>query len=160
MNVPVETSSLPEWKQFEIAVANFLRAVDPSAKITHDAKIADVHTGEPRQRDVWIEGNLCQLFPIKVLVSCKFTKDRLNEQDIDAFNGEFISSGAHKGVIYAKTGFADPAIQKAKKLDFSCCRLYLNQPPDLPEVLFFTAYCSRNQLSLILLSALNLIGTL
>ncbi len=144
------SDEVPEWKQFEIAVAEFLRALDQNAKVTHDAKIPDAHTGKPRQRDVWVEGNLCQLFPIKVLVSCKFTADRLNEQDIDAFNGEFIASRANKGVIYSKTGFTDAAIDKSKVLGFSCCRLYSNQPPDLPEALILSAYCSRNQAALIL----------
>lgn len=146
----MDDQAIPEWKQFEIAVAEFLRALDPSAKVTHDAKTPDLHTGKPRQRDVWIEGTLCRLFPIKVLVSCKFTADRIDEQDIDAFNGEFIASRANKGVIYARTGFTKEAIDKAKVLGFSCCRLYANQPPEIPEVLFFSSsYCSRNQGSLI-----------
>jgi len=144
-----ESADMPEWRQFEVAVAEFLRAVDPTAKVTHNVTIPDAHTGEPRQRDVWVEGNLCQLFAIKILVSCKFAKDRLNEQDIDAFNGEFISSRANKGVIYAKAGFTKEAIAKATALDFSCCRLYSNQPSDLPEALTIRAYCCRNQVSLI-----------
>jgi hypothetical protein len=147
----LNSGSIPEWKQFEIAVAEFLRALDPNAKVTHDARLPDLHTGRPRQRDVWVEGTLCQLFQIKVLISCKFTADPLNEQDIDAFNGEFIASHANKGVIYARTGFTEGAIEKAKVLSFSCCRLYANQPPDLPEALFFSTYCSRNQASLVFL---------
>jgi hypothetical protein len=148
-----EPADMPEWRQFEVAVADFLRVVDPTAKVTHDATIPDAHTGEPRQRDVWVEGSLCQLFAIKVLVSCKFKKARLNEQDIDAFNGEFISSRANKGVIYAKAGFTNEAIAKANALDFSCCRLYSNQPADLPGALFVRAYCCRNRVSLIALES-------
>lgn len=65
-------------------------------------------------------------------------------QDIDAFIGELISSGAQKGVIYSYSGFTKPAIKKAKARGISCCKLYNNQPPDLPESLLFQAYCSKS----------------
>ena len=71
-------TEVPEWKQFEVAVANFLTALDPNARVTHDAKIDDAHTGKPRQRDVWIEAKVCQLFNLKILVSCKFWNTRIN----------------------------------------------------------------------------------
>ena len=48
------TSSEPNWRQFEAAVADFIAAIGHGAKVTHDAKIPDSHTGFPRQRDVWI----------------------------------------------------------------------------------------------------------
>jgi hypothetical protein len=64
-------------------------------------------------------------FPLKILVSCKKYKRKLDQQDIDAFNGELISSGAHKGVIYSYSGFNKYAIEKCKVLGISCCKLYL-----------------------------------
>jgi len=42
----------PKWKQFEIAVAQFVSALDPNAKVTHNAQLPDKHTGKLRQRDV------------------------------------------------------------------------------------------------------------
>ena len=135
----------PEWKQFEQAVVKFLQTLDKNAKITHDARIPDKQTGGLRQRDIWIEAKICELFPIKIYVSCKFTGKNINGQDMDAVIGELQSSGANKGVIYSKTGFTPNAIKKAKFVDICCCKLYDNQPPDLPEVLLVKkSYCIRS----------------
>jgi hypothetical protein len=129
------------WEQFEIAVAQFVAALDPAAKVEHNVLLPDKDTGHLRQRDVWIEARVCQLFPIKVLISCKRWGKKLDEQDIDAFVGELRSSGAQKGVIYSFSGFTEPAIRKAKVLDICCCKLYDSRPPDIPESLFFSVYC-------------------
>ncbi|MFA5923837.1 MAG: hypothetical protein WC856_21515 [Methylococcaceae bacterium] len=64
-------SECPKWKEFELAVASFLSALDPNAMVTHDAILPDEDTGEPRQRDIWIETQVCHHFNIKILVSCK-----------------------------------------------------------------------------------------
>lgn len=129
--------AIPDWKEFEIAVATFIEALGSGAMVTHDVKIPDTHTGHPRQRDVWIEWAIGGLFRVRALVSCKYWHAVLNELDIDHFNGEYQSSGANVGIIYAKNGFNDLAIQKARKLGLHCCRLYRNEPADLPELLKF-----------------------
>lgn len=126
---------IPEWKQFEIAVKNFMEALGVDAQITHDAKLPDVHTGKIRQRDVWIEWKIGNHFPVKALISCKFYNKTLDQQDLDHFNGEFISSGAQIGIIYSKSGFNKNALQKAKVLNFHCCKLYRGEAPEIPEVL-------------------------
>lgn len=128
MNQPI-----PEWKQFELAVAGFVTAIGRGAKVTHDIEIPDNLTGYPPQRDVWVEWDLAGHYPVKALISCKNWAKRLDQQDIDHFNGEFISSQAHIGIIYAKAGFNDRAIEKARKLGFSCCRLYRNEAAELPD---------------------------
>lgn len=133
---------------FEIAVANFVKALDPTANVNHNVKTPDRDTSQPRQRDVWVEAKICGHYPIKILISCKRLKRKLNEQDIDAFVGEFRSSGAHKGVIYSYSGYARYAIEKANKLGISCCRIYSNQPPDLPEAIIHHSYCSASQMNI------------
>jgi hypothetical protein len=130
----------PKWKEFEIAVTNFIKALDPSAKVTHDAMLPDKDTGTLRQRDVWIETKVSKHFSLQILVSCKRYKVKLNQQHIDAFIGELLSSGAQKGVIYSYSGFTKPALDKAKARGISCCRLYQNEPADIPEMLSFHAY--------------------
>lgn len=130
----------PKWKQFEIAVADFVSALDPNAKVTHDAQLPDKHTGKLRQRDVWIETTICDHFPLKVLISCKKYKAKINQQHMDAFIGELKSSGANKGVLYSYSGFTKPAIEKAKATEISCCTLFQNEPPQLPDNLIFDAY--------------------
>jgi len=97
--------------------------------------VPDEHTGLPRQRDVWIETRIFGHFPVKVLVSCKHLGRVLNQQDIDHFNGELAGSGAPIGVIYSLNGFNEAAVKKARVLGISCCRIYRNEPADLPEVL-------------------------
>lgn len=138
----------PDWKQYEIAVSSFLSALGPSANVVHDAKLPDRDTGRRRQRDVWIEALLFGHFPVKLLVSCKRWKRPLNAKDIDHFVGELGSSGAHKGVIYSRSGFNRSAVEKAKARGICCCRLYQNQPPDLPETLIFHSYCLTPRMSL------------
>ncbi len=133
----------PKWKAFEKAVAAFLQALDPAARVKDDVRIPDIDTGLPRQRDVWIETSFGGHIPITILVSCKREKSKLSQQDLDAFAGELRSSGANKGVIYSFSGFSQPALSKAERLSIACCTLYEDRPPDIPDVLAFNALCYR-----------------
>jgi hypothetical protein len=130
-----------DWARFEEAVASFLQALEPGAKVTHDVRLPDRDTGRPRQRDVWIEAMLFRNLPVNILVSCKRWSTKIDEQDMDAFIGELGSSGAHKGVVYSYAGFSGPAIEKAKARGISCCKLYENQAADIPQVLFVPFHC-------------------
>lgn len=146
----------PKWKEFEEAVKKFVAALDPKATVTADVKLADVHTSKPRQRDVWIEAKVCNHFPLKILVSCKRLKRKIDQQDIDAFNGELISSEARLGVLYSYSGFTSNAIEKAKKLGISCCRLFDNQAADIPSRLIFVeSYCCTPRISISVLAPLD-----
>lgn len=148
--------TIPKWKEFEKAVAKFVAALDPKASVKHNVKLPDIHTDTPRQRDVWIEAKVCQHFPVTVYISCKREKRPLDQQDIDAFNGEFISSGADIGVIYSYTGFGENAIEKARKLRINCCRLFENEPSDIPETLLFASfYCCTPRISLSVVAPLD-----
>lgn len=141
--------SKTKWKEYEIAVKKFITALDPNAKVEHDIYLPDKHTKKPRQRDVYIMAKVCNHFPVEIYVSCKRYKRKLNLQDIDAFYGELISSGANKGVIYSYSGYSKNAIEKCKVLNISCCRLYKNQPPDIPEILYIRdTYCCQSKLGL------------
>ena len=145
-----------EWKEFEIAVAKFVEALDPTASVIHDAKMPDIHTNTPRQRDVWVEVKVCHHFLVKIYISCKRENRKLDQQDIDAFNGEFISSGAQLGVIYSYSGFGANAIEKAKKLGISCCRLFEDEPPDIPKTLVFaSSYCCTPRIFLSVVAPLD-----
>ena len=136
------------WQQFEQAIAALLQALDPNARVTHDVEIPDMDTNSPRQRDVWIETSYGGHLAIKILVSCKRLARKLNQQDLDAFIGELRSSGAHKGVLYSRKGYTKPALEKARRLDISCCILLENQPQSIPNVLMFDAYCLRERVQL------------
>jgi len=142
-----------EWLEFEKAVAAFIKALDPKANVQHDIKTPDKDTNAPRQRDVWIEGFIAKFIPIKVLISCKRYKRKLNEQDIDHFKGEFESSNANKGVIYSYSGFNKLALEKAMKNGFSCMKLFTNEPPEIPEMLVFNQFfCCKPHIYIELIS--------
>jgi len=133
-------STNSQWEQFEKAVAAFVQAFTPNAMVKHSPRLPDKHTGQPRQRDVWVEA-MVGIIPVKILISCKRLKRKVNELDMDAFHGELNSSGAHKGVIYAFSGFTKHALTKAKALGISCCKLYQDSPAELPDSLMFIFYC-------------------
>ncbi len=139
----------PPWKQFELAVATFLKALNhPKTAVRHDFREADRQTQRPRQRDIWIETQLGGLFTVKILVSCKKLARKLNETDIDHFFGELYGSRAGLGVLYSYSGFNDAALEKAAALNISCCVLLDNQAPSIPEQLIMNAYCCSSQLGL------------
>jgi hypothetical protein len=146
---PAAPEITAEWRSFEQAVAAILQALDPNARVTHDAHTPDLDTGLPRQRDVWIE---LPVFGgqalVKFLVSCKRKKARLSQQDIDAFWGELNRSGAQVGILYSHGGFSKPALAKAARLGISCCGLFEDRPADLPGVLVFNAYCFRERVKI------------
>ena len=147
--MPPASRPLPQWKQFEIAVASFLAALEPNARVKQNAYLEDAHTGQPRQRDVFIETTYGGHVGITILVSCKRLIRKINEQDLDAFYGELLSSRANKGVLYSFGGFTGPALQKAKILGISCCILYENKPPELPTVLAYDSYIYWEKLRLV-----------
>lgn len=72
-------------------------------------------------------------FPAKAVISCKYWSSPLDQKDIDHFNGEFISSGAQIGILYSRSGYNHRALEKAKVLGFHCCKLYQDDPAELPE---------------------------
>src|SRR5262245_60861561 len=99
-----------EWRQFEKAVARFVAALDPKARVRHDVRPLDKHTRKPRQRDIWVDTSIGGVIPLSILISCKRYKRRLDQQHVDAFHGELLSSGANKGVLYSYSGFTSDAI--------------------------------------------------
>src|SRR5262245_14993815 len=126
---------------FEKAVAQFLRTLDPGARVEHDVKLPDQRTGTLRQVDVLITARACG-HPLRIACSCKDWATRLDIGDIDTFSAEMRAVGACTGILYARSGFTLPAVQAAKKEGISCCRLYQDDPADIPEAIFLPMYCS------------------
>jgi len=149
MTVVVMAPKKKAWREFEEAVARFAAAMDPHAVVTHNAKLPDRDTGRRRQRDVWIEAKICGHFLVRILVSCKRYARKLHQGDIDTFIGELVSSDAHKGVLYSYSGFNVPALEKARARGICCCRLFQNEPADIPLTLSFRDhYCCAAQIML------------
>lgn len=141
-------SDTKSWKDFEVAVARLAQAIDPRAIVRHNVRLADRDMRRPRQRDVWIEARVCGIFPAAMLVSCKKWKRKIDSGHVDAFLGELDSSGAHIGVLFSRSGFTEPALEKAKARGVHCCRLYSNEAAELPDALRFQAYCCNTAIQL------------
>jgi len=117
---------------FEKAVFEFAKTLNPSAEVLFNHKVPDADTKTMRQCDVWINAKLGGHFPLHILVSCKDHARKLDIGDIGTFRDEIRSTGASAGIIYSKSGFTRQALGKAKMSGIACCRLYQNQPADTP----------------------------
>jgi hypothetical protein len=130
-------------RAFEEAVWAFARAINPDATVRFDHYVPDRETGTARQCDVWIETLIGGHWPLKINVSCKDYQRKLDVGHIDTFIRETEARGATMGVLYSRNGLTRPALQKAKKNDVCCCRLYDNQPADIPHVIWWDCYACQ-----------------
>ena len=137
-----------DGKDFEEAVHRFVQSLGAGATVRFDYKTPDRDTGTLRQCDVWVEGRFQGHFPLKYLISCKDKGRKLNIEDIGAFKSQIDSVGASSGAIYSRKGFTKPAIKKAKVMGLACCRLYTNQPADVPEIVILWGYAVTSTIRL------------
>lgn len=145
-------------RDFEEAVYRFASTLDPSAEVIFDHMVPDRDTGEPRQCDVWINATFANHWPMSILVSCKDKGRNLHVGDIGAFLDEKRSTGATMGVIYSPKGFSENALKKAKANSIACCRLYRDEPGDIPPSIYLEQYTCNPQVQLVLFSNTNLSG--
>ena len=138
-------------KQFEKDVWAFANTLASSAEVLFDHKVLDKDTGSKRQVDVWINATFGNHIPISVLVSCKNMKRKLDITHIESFNAEVHSTAASTGVIYSSSGFTAPALKKATSYGLACCRLFRNEPADIPKSLVIWSYCCKSQVSISLI---------
>lgn len=141
---------------FERAVYEFASRLDPKAEVLFDHKVPDRDTGTLRQCDVWINAQFGGHIPISILVSCKDHGRKLDVGDIGNFCDEVRSTRASTGVIYARNGFTQPALEKAKANGLSCCRLYMNEPGELPESLAMPCFLSNPRIGIAAKSAIGI----
>ena len=134
--------------KFEEAVYTFAKTLDASAEVLFDYKIKDRDTGELRQCDVWINAKFGGHWPQSILVSCKDHTRKLDVGDVGAFCDEIRSTNATMGVLYSKSGFTKPAIQKATANGIACCRLYDNEPADLPTPIWIVIFLCKSTIQL------------
>lgn len=142
-------------RKFEEAVYAFAKTLDGSAELLFDYKVKDRDTGQSRQCDVWINAKFAGHWPLSILVSCKDHKRKLNSGDVGAFCDEKRSTSASTGVIYSRSGFTKPAIKKAQANGVACCRLYDNEPADLPRSVWIEHFLCKPVIQLALLTNLT-----
>lgn len=124
-------------RQYEEAVHAFAKTLDSAAEVLFNHSVTDRDTGTPRQCDVWINAKFGGHWPLSILVSCKDHRRKLHVGDIGTFLDEIRSTGASTGIIYSRKGYTKPAVDKAKANGVSCCRIYQNEPGDMPFAIWF-----------------------
>ena len=138
-------------REFEEAVYQFMTALDPNAKVQFDVKVLDRDTGTKRQVDCWIDAKIGGHIPFSVAVSCKDHRRPVDISKMETFCSEISSTGANMGVMYSSSGYTEPALEKARSLRIQCCRLYRDQPADIPEIIFIDQFLSNPQARVLLL---------
>lgn len=138
-------------KQFEVAVHKFVQALAPDATVLFDHKVPDrTLRGRLRQVDCWVETAVLGLYPVSIAISCKDHSRPLTIGAIETFRSEIESVGATFGVLYSASGFTEDAPEKATAWNICCCRLYQNEPAEVPERIWLWGYCSHSACSLTL----------
>jgi hypothetical protein len=132
--------------EFERAVFEFVKAMNPGAEVLFNHTILDRDSGTPRQCDVWITASISGHWPMAILVSCKDHARKLDIGDMGTFCDEVRSTRTNMGVIYSRAGFTQPAIEKAKANNIACCRLYQNEPAEIPMSFLFQYYLFASKL--------------
>lgn len=127
-------------RDFEEAVCRFYRELDPGAVVRFDHRVRDRDVGNWRQVDVWVELKVLGNLPMRILISCKDHRRPLDIGEVETFAGEIRSTGATNGVLYSRGLFTPNALEKARQLNISCCRLFDDQPPELPAEQFLEVY--------------------
>ncbi len=130
-------------KLFEEAVYKHILKMDPNARVMFDHNVPDIHSGEPRQADLWIEMSVPGVGPFKILVSCKDHKKRQGSIAIETMIAQVESYGANYGILYSSSGFTKPALKKARIKKIRCCSLLSDGSPEVPPDIFceiFIAY--------------------
>lgn len=100
--------------EFEKLIHSYLVNLGQSLtefKATHDTKI-ERYDGT-YQIDVYAEFEALGA-QIKVLVECKRYKNKVERKTVQLLNGKLQSTGAHKGMIFATSGFQTGAIEYAE----------------------------------------------
>jgi hypothetical protein len=101
-------------RDFEKAVYEFCRALDPDAQVLFDHKVRDIDTGEWRQADAWVSYRVMGHFPVSLLISCKDHSRPVGTGVLESLSAEVKSTRAHAGVLYSRSGFTKTASRKGK----------------------------------------------
>jgi len=127
-------------EEFEKAVYDFVKTLDPNAIVHFDHLVPDRDTGKLRQCDVWIDALWNNFLPLSFYISCKDYSRPLDQHKIESFMGEMYSRNATNGVIFSRSGFTKPALEKAKKLGISCCQFFHDEPIYFKTILLFSHF--------------------
>lgn len=95
--------SLPDWKKFEIIIAEIQKQLAPQAEVRHNHKIRG-KSGSLRQFDVTVS-EAVGLIPVTIVIECKHYKRKVTVDKVEAFSRKIRDVGASCGVMITTTDF-------------------------------------------------------
>ena len=123
----------PEWRQFELDVAELTRQMGPDAApmVEHNQFLTGRISSRPRQVDVLVSGSIHGSRQT-IAIECKSSRNPLQIADVDEFAGKLSDLGVDTGVLYAAGGYSAGA--KARAAGASQPRIELRSlAPALPN---------------------------
>jgi hypothetical protein len=103
----------PQWRAFELSVADLVARLDPDAEVEHNATLIGAVSGTARQVDVLITGTLGGV-EMRIAVECKRYGKPLGIGQVDEFAGKLIDLGVDRGVLYTLNGVTAGAASRAQ----------------------------------------------
>lgn len=117
----------PEWKQFEILVANIQKQLSPGSVVIHNDKILGRKSAVPRQIDVSIRGKVAQ-FDFLVIIDCKDYSNPVDVKDIEDFLGLIDDVGAQQGAMVSAKGYTEAARNRGTNAGIALYKLVDTDP--------------------------------
>jgi hypothetical protein len=103
----------PQWRAFELSVADLIRKMDSAADVTHNASVTGKISGTQRQVDVLVSGRIGGQ-QMSIAIECKRYANRLGIGKVDEFAGKLLDLGVDRGVLYSINGTSEPAVARAE----------------------------------------------
>lgn len=105
----------PEWKDFEVVIAELQKQLAPQAEVRHNQKVMG-QSGRWRQLDVTIAQKI-GIYPILIVLECRYQKRRVGIGDVEGFSRKLRDVRASMGVMVSTAGFDEGAQSIARQDD-------------------------------------------
>lgn len=100
-----------DWQSYQQIVAGF-HALDEDIKVKHEYDYP-VNSGGSKEMDVVVWDHSGR-YTVTTLIECKFHENPIEQEIVDSLVGVLDNSDADKGVIIAKSGFQQGALDRAE----------------------------------------------
>jgi len=100
-----------DWKSYQKLVAG-LHALDEDVEVEHEYDYP-LNSGGSKEIDVAVWDHSGR-YPVTTLIECKFHENPIEQEVVDSLIGVLDHSDANRGVIIAKNGFQEGAIERAE----------------------------------------------
>lgn len=100
-----------DWQSYQQIVAGF-HALDENVEVEHEYDYP-VNSGGSKEMDVVVWDHSGR-YTVTTLIECKFHENPIEQEIVDSLVGVLDNSDADKGVIIAKSGFQQGALDRAE----------------------------------------------